>query len=123
VGSQLDKTASNSGTAITTLNTGTTAALTQANELVLAAISINALTSGGNYAAQSPFSPSQASPVPSSPAGYLAAGNLITTSTAGVSCTFNWTSSTGARAVIATYKLGSPRATGHGTLELLGVGS
>ena len=98
-----DQTASNSGVTVNTGTTGTTAALAQANDLCLALMH-TAANAGASYAVQSPFTADPDSPVPSSGGILLAVGNLVQTSTAGVSATFNWTNNQSFRSCISTYK-------------------
>jgi len=101
----LDKTVASSGATVTTGTGGTTATLSQTNELCISMLHLNG--AGGTttpFAAQSPFTPSPSSPWPSGNGNLTAAGSLLQSTTAAVTCTFNWTNTLNYRSCTATYK-------------------
>jgi hypothetical protein len=99
----LDKTATSSGATVNTGTGGTTATLSQANELCLSFMHLTG-NAGAGFAAQSPFTPGPSSPNPSAGTILGASGYLIQASTAAVTCTFNWTNNQSFRSCTATYK-------------------
>lgn len=98
-----DKSAGSTGGPVTSGTTGTTATLTQTNELCLGFMHTNN-NAGAGYTVQSPFTAGPSSPNPASGSILGASGYLIQASTTAVSATFNWTNSLNYRSAIATYK-------------------